>query len=51
MQYVNFPLGAEQAGLVKEGGTALRLVADHPAYRTQVVLSEEARREIASDVD
>jgi len=41
VQYVKFHLSEVQAALVKASGTVLRLVADHPAYRAQAVLSEE----------
>jgi hypothetical protein len=51
VQYVRFPLTAEQAALVRASGTVLRLVADHPAYRAQAVLSEETRRKVAGDLD
>ena len=51
VQYVRFPLTAEQTALVRANGTVLRLVADHPAYRAQAVLSEETRREVAGDLD
>ena len=51
VQYVKFHLSEVQAALVKASGTVLRLVADHPAYRAQAVLSEETRRELASDLD
>jgi hypothetical protein len=51
VQYVKFHLSEVQAALVKASGTVLRLVAYHPAYRAQAVLSEETRRELASDLD
>lgn len=51
VQYIKFALSEAQAARVRASGTVLRLVADHPAYHAQAVLSEETRRELASDLD
>jgi len=51
VQYVRFPLTADQVRLVKTDGTVLRVVADDPAYCAQAVLGEETRKELARDLD
>lgn len=51
VQYVRFPLGEEPRRLLKEDGTVVRLVLDHPALSGQAVLGEATRREIMNDPD
>lgn len=51
VQFVRFALDDVRRDLLKEEGTVVRLVIDHPKYQAQSVLSEQARREIASDTD
>jgi hypothetical protein len=49
VQYVKWRLDEARVALLGQEGTVLRLVIDHPAYTAQAVLSEETRREIATD--
>jgi hypothetical protein len=51
VQYVRFPLTDEQRRLLKEDGTVVRLVLDHPALQGQAVVGEATRREIMNDPD
>jgi len=51
VQYVKFPLNAEQAELLRREGTVVRVVLDHPALRAQAVVGEETRRELAGDLE
>jgi hypothetical protein len=51
VQFVRFSIDPFRRDLLREEGTVVRIVIDHPRYRAQSVLSEQARREIAQDVD
>jgi len=49
VQYVKWNLDESQRELLRNDGTVVRLVIDHPAYRAQAVIAEETRREIMDD--
>ncbi|MEW5981657.1 MAG: DUF3501 family protein [Acidobacteriota bacterium] len=49
VQYVKWTLDPRRVDLLGQDGTVVRLVIDHPAYLAQAVISEDTRREIASD--
>jgi hypothetical protein len=51
VQFVKWKLDEVRCQLLKEEGVVVRIVADHPHYRTQAVFSEQTRREIANDPD
>lgn len=51
VQYIKWKLDPERRALLKEEGTVVRIVIDHPVYRAQSVLSEETRKEIMKDPD
>lgn len=51
VQFVKWRLDDVRRGLLKEDGLVVKLVADHPSYRAQSVLSEQTRREIMNDPD
>ena len=50
VQYVKFPLSAEQQELLESSTTVVRLSVDHPDYQAQAVLSEETRQELVRDL-
>ncbi len=50
VQYVKFPLSRAQMERLRQEGTVIRVVLDHPAYRAQAVLGEETRRELEGDL-
>jgi hypothetical protein len=50
VQYVRWALDAEQIQRLGEEGTVVKVILDHPHYRSQAVLSEETRRELAGDL-
>jgi hypothetical protein len=49
VQFVRWRLDASQLARLATGGTAVRIVIDHPHYQAQSVLSEQTREEIARD--
>lgn len=49
VQFVKWRLNQPCLDLLREEGTVLRLIIDHPAYQAQAVVSELTRREIAND--
>jgi len=51
VQYVTWTLDPATRARLKEEGTVVRIVVDHPCYRAQAVLSEETRRAIMNDPD
>lgn len=51
VQFVKWRLDSVRRDLLKEEGTVVRIVIDHPRYQAQSVLSEQTRREIAADPD
>ncbi len=51
VQYVKWPLTDKQRQLLKQDGTVVRILIDHPFYTAQAVLSEETRRAIMHDPD
>ncbi|RMG45686.1 MAG: DUF3501 family protein [Acidobacteria bacterium] len=51
VQYVKWRLDPARRERLRQEGTVVRIVVDHPHYSAQAVLSEETRREIASDPD
>lgn len=51
VQYIRWTLDEERRGLLKNEGTVVRVVIDHPSYDAQSVLSEQTRAEISSDPD
>jgi hypothetical protein len=51
VQYLKWPIDGERAALLRNEGTVVRVGIDHPRYRSQSVLAEETRREIAGDLD
>ena len=51
VQYLKWPIDGERAALLRNEGTVVRVSIDHPRYRSQAVLAEETRREIAGDLD
>ena len=51
VQYIKWKLDNERRGLLKEEGTVVRVVIDHPFYQAQSVLSEQTRAAIRKDPD
>jgi len=51
VQYLKFPLGDEEQAAIRRAGTAVAVAIDHPNYRHQATLDEEARAELAGDLD
>ena len=51
MQYAKWSLSERQRELLRQDGTVVRIVIDHPSYRAQAVLSEESRKAIMHDPD
>ena len=51
VQFVRWRLDARQRAALGAEGTVVRLVIDHPHYKAQAVFGEQARKEIAKDVD
>ena len=51
VQYIKWPLDDSRRALLKQEGTVVRIVIDHPFYRAQSVLSEQTRAEISRDPD
>ncbi len=51
VQFVRWPIDPFRRDLLRDEGTVVKIVCDHPHYRAQSVLSEQTRREIASDLD
>jgi len=50
VQYVKFPLTALHGELLRQEGSVVKVILDHPAYKAQAVLGEETRRELAADL-
>jgi len=50
VQFVKFPITAEQRKRIEDPNTVLRFVIDHPQYQAMSVLGEDARRSIAEDL-
>jgi hypothetical protein len=50
VQYIRWPVDVRRKRLLRTEGTVVRLMIDHPHYSAQAVLSEETRKEIASDL-
>jgi hypothetical protein len=51
VQYIKWKLDDTRCALLKQEGTVVRVVVDHPFYQAQSVLSEQARAEISRDPD
>jgi hypothetical protein len=51
VQYLKFPLTADQQGALRGNGTAVAVAIDHPNYRHSAGLDEAQRAELASDLD
>lgn len=51
VHYVRFRLSPEQRAAFRGDGTPAALVADHPKYRTRIVLDNAVRRELSGDLD
>jgi hypothetical protein len=51
VQYLKFTLGAAADKALRTEGTALALAVDHPNYRHEARLDDEARRSLAADLD
>lgn len=51
VQYLRWPLDDERVRLIGQDGMVVRVVADHPHYQAQAVLSEETRRELSGDLE
>jgi hypothetical protein len=51
VQYLKFPLGPDEQQAIHRANTAVAVAIDHPSYRHQATLDEEARAELASDLD
>ncbi|OFV89962.1 MAG: hypothetical protein A3G76_10515 [Acidobacteria bacterium RIFCSPLOWO2_12_FULL_65_11] len=51
VQYLKWQLDERQRDLLKTEGTVVRLSIDHPFYRAQAVVGEDARRAIMNDLD
>jgi hypothetical protein len=51
VQYLKWHLNEGQCRLLKQDGTVVRVIIDHPYYEAQAVLSEETRRAIMHDPD
>jgi hypothetical protein len=51
VQFAKWRLDAVRRDLLKEEGTVVRILIDHPRYQAQAVLSEQTRREISFDPD
>jgi hypothetical protein len=50
VQYVKFPLTAEQAEAFKDGREPVFIEVDHPAYQTSTRVDEATRRTLAGDL-
>jgi hypothetical protein len=50
VQYVRFPVDASMRTALADPSRAVRLVVDHPYYKSEVVLSPETRAELAADL-
>lgn len=51
VQFVKWRVDERRRELLKDPGTVVKLLLDHPAYQAVSVLSEQTRREIMSDAD
>jgi hypothetical protein len=51
VQYLRFTLAPAEQALLRQEGTALAVVIDHPHYRNEARLSEATRAELARDLD
>jgi len=51
VQYLKFPLGAEEQAALRAPGTAAAVAIDHPNYRHSAQLDDEQRAELATDLD
>lgn len=51
VQYLKFPLGADEQAALRAPGTALALAIDHPNYRHEAHLDEAQRAELAGDLE
>ena len=49
VQHLKWKLTDEHVALVRQAGTVLKIVVDHPEYAAVAVLSEETRQELAAD--
>jgi Protein of unknown function (DUF3501) len=51
VQYLKFPLGAEEQAALRAAGTAVAIAIDHAHYRHQAGLDDDQRIELANDLD
>ncbi len=51
VQYVRFPLSEDAAARLREPGTPVDVVIDHPAYRASTRLDEGQRAALAADLE
>jgi len=51
VQFVHFPLSADQAAKFKAAGTAVTLGFSHPGYAHMTILSEQTRASLSEDLD
>jgi hypothetical protein len=51
VQYLKFTLSADAQKALRAEGSALALAVDHPNYRHEARMSDEARRSLAADLD
>ena len=51
VQFIHFPLTREEVALFKTPGSEIVLALEHPAYGHMARISEEARAELAKDLD
>jgi hypothetical protein len=50
VQYLRFPLSAEEAAALRDPGSAIAVAIDHPNYRHSAGLDESQREELATDL-
>lgn len=51
VQYLKWKLDDRRRALLKDDGTVVRVVIDHPFYKAQAVIGEDTRRAIMNDPD